>query len=162
MWTSKANLVSIYYGAAVWAIFMFINGHEQMLRPDGLRSSSAYTSSGDDRGIHAGKDHRYPLDPPTSKIFDTDDNKANVIKDGCNRNQDMISAPEDVSGMLPLVTVCIPVFEGSLTLEETVRSVLNQTYCNIELLISFDPCADTDKSKGIVANLEKHLGETGQ
>lgn len=40
--------------------------------------------------------------------------------------------------------------------------MLNQTYSNIELLISFDQSVDTDMSKDIVANLQKRLGETGQ
>lgn len=159
MWISKTYLC--YLAAAVWVILTFI-AHDQMLHLGGLRSSRAYTSSSDDRGIHMDKDYHSTLAPLTDGVSDTDDNKANVVKEGCNRNQGLISTPEDVSGTPPLVTVCIPVFEGSLTLEETVRSVSNQTYSNIELLISFDPCADTDLCKDFVAKLEKHLRETGQ
>lgn len=125
-WTSKVGLLGL---AAIVAIFTFLKGHEQLSRPDGLETSSAYASSSRER---------------------------------CDRNRDTVSTPEDKSGMPPLITVCIPVFEGSLTLEETMRSVLNQTYRNIEILVSFDLSPDTDLSKDVVAKLEKRLGENSQ
>jgi glycosyltransferase involved in cell wall biosynthesis len=43
---------------------------------------------------------------------------------------------------LPLISVCIPTFNGSLYLNETLASVADQTYKNIELIISDDLSED--------------------
>lgn len=43
----------------------------------------------------------------------------------------------------PLVSVCIPTFNGSLFLRETISSVLNQTYKNIQIVISDHSSSDT-------------------
>ena len=50
-----------------------------------------------------------------------------------------------------LITVIIPVFNGSIFLEETVRSVLSQDYSHFELLIIND--GSTDRSGKIMAEL---------
>eukprot|EP00624_Nannochloropsis_granulata_P001920 evm.model.NODE_19184_length_12086_cov_51.707016.1 len=89
IWTRKINLRLIYYAA-----FTFIK--TRVSRVDGLRSSCAYASSGDDHNIDADKNHRHPLDPLTNKIFETDESKTNMFMDECNRNKDMILAPGDV------------------------------------------------------------------
>lgn len=146
-WTRKAGLLSLI---AIVVIFTFFNGYALLSRPDGLIISSA---------VHD-RDHHHPLDPLASKISYADGKKAD--HDKCDRNRDLVSMPKNVSGIPPLITVCIPVFEGSLTLEETMRSVFNQSYSNIEILVSFDLSADTDLSKDVVAKLEKHLVEDGQ
>ena len=44
----------------------------------------------------------------------------------------------------PLVSICIPVFNGEKTIDETLQSILNQTYQNIEIIISDN--ASTDKT----------------
>lgn len=44
--------------------------------------------------------------------------------------------------MLPLVTVCIPAFNGSLFIEEALRSIENQSYQNIEVIVSDDASSD--------------------
>jgi glycosyltransferase involved in cell wall biosynthesis len=43
----------------------------------------------------------------------------------------------------PLVSVCIPTFNGSLFLHETISSVLNQTYKNLQVVISDHSSSDT-------------------
>jgi len=49
---------------------------------------------------------------------------------------------------LPLVSVCIPIFNGQEYIRETMDCVLNQTYKNLEVIIS-DNCS-TDKSIEII------------
>jgi predicted O-linked N-acetylglucosamine transferase (SPINDLY family)/GT2 family glycosyltransferase len=43
---------------------------------------------------------------------------------------------------LPLVSVCIPTYNGEQFLEETLNTVLNQTYPNLEIIISDDNSSD--------------------
>lgn len=43
---------------------------------------------------------------------------------------------------MPLVSICIPVYNGSLFLKEALESILNQTYTNIEVIISDDNSSD--------------------
>jgi len=43
----------------------------------------------------------------------------------------------------PLVSVCIPTFNGSLFLHETITSVLNQTYTNLQVVISDHSSSDS-------------------
>jgi len=49
---------------------------------------------------------------------------------------------------LPLVSICIPVYNGEPYIFKTLNSVLNQTYKNIEVII-FDDCS-TDKSAEVI------------
>lgn len=42
----------------------------------------------------------------------------------------------------PLVSVCIPTFNGELTIAESIRSVLSQTFANFELIVSDDNSTD--------------------
>jgi glycosyltransferase involved in cell wall biosynthesis len=49
---------------------------------------------------------------------------------------------------LPLVSICIPVYNGEPYIYRTLESALNQTYKNIEILI-FDNCS-TDKTADII------------
>jgi glycosyltransferase involved in cell wall biosynthesis len=48
----------------------------------------------------------------------------------------------------PLVSICIPVFNGEKTIEKTIDSILNQTYKHIEIVI-VDNCS-TDSTVNIV------------
>jgi glycosyltransferase involved in cell wall biosynthesis len=43
----------------------------------------------------------------------------------------------------PLVSICIPTFNGSLFLHQTLTSVLNQTYENLQIVISDHSSSDT-------------------
>jgi predicted O-linked N-acetylglucosamine transferase (SPINDLY family)/predicted SAM-dependent methyltransferase/glycosyltransferase involved in cell wall biosynthesis len=43
---------------------------------------------------------------------------------------------------IPLVSVCIPTYNGEKFLEETLNTVLNQTYSNLEIIISDDNSKD--------------------
>lgn len=70
-----------------------------------------------------------------------------------------------------LVSICIPVFNGEKFLEQAIRSIIKQTYTNIEIIVSDN--ASTDNSIGIVEMLmdedcriklninEKNLGFSG-
>ena len=52
----------------------------------------------------------------------------------------------------PAISVCIPTFNGDRTIEETLRSVLNQTFSDFEIVICDD--SSTDKTLQIVAQLD--------
>jgi glycosyltransferase involved in cell wall biosynthesis len=52
----------------------------------------------------------------------------------------------------PLVSVCIPTFNGSLFLHETISSVLNQTYKNIQIVVSDH--SSTDKTLEIINSFD--------
>ena len=71
--------------------------------------------------------------------------------------------------MEPLVSVCIPAYNNEGTIEETMRSVLAQTYNNLELVVVDDCSSDrtaalaeafTDARVRVVRN-EKNLGMAG-
>jgi glycosyltransferase involved in cell wall biosynthesis len=55
--------------------------------------------------------------------------------------------------MQPVVSVVIPVYNGEKYIEETIRSVLNQSLKNIEILVVND--ASKDRSAEIVEQLQK-------
>ena len=42
----------------------------------------------------------------------------------------------------PLVSICIPTYNGSSYIEETLECVINQTYSNIEIIITDDSSTD--------------------
>jgi glycosyltransferase involved in cell wall biosynthesis len=42
----------------------------------------------------------------------------------------------------PLISVCIPTFNGSKTIRSAVQSVLDQTYENYEVIIGDDASSD--------------------
>lgn len=50
---------------------------------------------------------------------------------------------------MPLVTVIVPVFNGAKTIEETIASVLNQSFSDFELLIMND--GSTDNTLDVIA-----------
>ncbi len=52
---------------------------------------------------------------------------------------------------MPLVTVLLPCYNAELFIEEAVRSIMNQTYSNLEILI-IDDCS-TDSSFEIISRL---------
>ncbi|WP_252247350.1 glycosyltransferase family 2 protein [Clostridium sp. ZBS4] len=55
--------------------------------------------------------------------------------------------------MRSLVSIIIPVYNASKTIEKTIQSVLNQRYNNFEIII-IDDCS-TDRSVEIIENLSK-------
>lgn len=56
-----------------------------------------------------------------------------------------------MSNAYPLVTIVLPVYNGERTLATTLKSLINQTYSNFELLIGID--GTTDGSKAIAQSL---------
>lgn len=56
--------------------------------------------------------------------------------------------------MEELVSVIIPIYNGELTIKRTVKSVLNQSYSNIEVII-IDDCS-TDNSYNIIENIAQN------
>jgi glycosyltransferase involved in cell wall biosynthesis len=53
---------------------------------------------------------------------------------------------------LPLVSICIPVYNGEPYISKALDSALNQTYSNLEILI-FDNCS-TDKTADIIKSFK--------
>jgi len=51
----------------------------------------------------------------------------------------------------PLVSVCIPVYNGENYINQTIEAVINQTYKNIEIIIVDD--GSTDNTKSLLKNL---------
>lgn len=59
-----------------------------------------------------------------------------------------IRAADELSQMMPLVSVCIPAYNAERFIGETLESVLSQTYPNLEVIVS-DDCS-TDRTAEIV------------
>lgn len=58
---------------------------------------------------------------------------------------------------LGLISVCIPVFNGSRVVLEALQSVLNQSYANYEMLVSIDSSSDASSSLAAIhAHLKSH------
>ena len=49
----------------------------------------------------------------------------------------------------PLVSIVIPVYNGSNFLQEAILSAINQTYSNIEILVINDGSNDDNKTENI-------------
>ena len=67
----------------------------------------------------------------------------------------------------PLVSVCIPLYNGAASLTETLDSILCQTYDNIEIIIcddnsSDDPCSVIDKKNDPRIHYYKNPQNLGQ
>ena len=45
-------------------------------------------------------------------------------------------------GSDPLVSVCIPVYNGALYIRESIKSLLNQSYSSIEIIVVDDGSTD--------------------
>lgn len=54
--------------------------------------------------------------------------------------------------MEKLVSICVPVFNGEGTIEETLQSIRSQTYSNMEIIV-VDNCS-TDKTVEIIQSIE--------
>ena len=52
---------------------------------------------------------------------------------------------------MPLISVVIPVFNGEITIQETIESVLNQTFSDFEIIVIND--GSTDSTLEIVSNI---------
>ena len=50
------------------------------------------------------------------------------------------------------VSICIPVFNGEDTIEDTIKSAINQTYKNIEILVIDNK--STDRTAEIVSGIK--------
>jgi alpha-1,3-rhamnosyltransferase len=61
--------------------------------------------------------------------------------------------PNEKLNFYPLVTVCIPAYNHEKFVSETIRSVLDQTYPNIELIIVND--GSTDNTHGVIKSFQK-------
>jgi glycosyltransferase involved in cell wall biosynthesis len=55
---------------------------------------------------------------------------------------------------MTLISVVIPVYNGSKTIQETITSVLNQTYYNLQIIVIDDGC--TDSTLDIINSIKDH------
>lgn len=55
-----------------------------------------------------------------------------------------------INNELPLVSVCIPTYNGELYIKEAFQSVISQTYTNLEIIVSDD--ASSDSTLDIIAS----------
>ena len=62
------------------------------------------------------------------------------------------------SNNLPLVSVCIPTFNGEKYLQEALDSVAQQSYANLEVIISDD--ASTDKTLEMLEDYKNNSKNT--
>ena len=58
---------------------------------------------------------------------------------------------------LPLVSIVIPVYNGSNYLSEAIESALSQTYENIEVIVVNDGSNDDGKTKKVAENYGKKI-----
>ncbi|MEG4800593.1 glycosyltransferase [Microcoleus sp. ARI1-B5] len=58
----------------------------------------------------------------------------------------------ELSNWQPLVSICIPTYNGEAFIEETIKSALAQTYPNIELIVSDD--GSTDRTIAIAQSFQ--------
>lgn len=58
---------------------------------------------------------------------------------------------------MPLVTIIIPVYNGSNFLKEAIESALNQTYKNIEIIVVNDGSKDNNESENIALSYGKKI-----
>src|SRR5438874_2280078 len=59
--------------------------------------------------------------------------------------------------LLPRITVITPVFNGADTIRETIESVINQHYANLEYIVVDG--GSTDDSLAIVDEYREHISE---
>lgn len=50
---------------------------------------------------------------------------------------------------MPLVSVCIPTYNGGKTIGRTIKSLLNQTYTNLEIIVN-DDCSTDDTEQRVL------------
>ena len=62
-----------------------------------------------------------------------------------------------MSGFNPLVSIIIPVYNGSNYLEESINSALGQTYNEIEVLVINDGSNDNDLTHNIAVSYQKKI-----
>lgn len=61
---------------------------------------------------------------------------------------------EDKSKTIPLISVCLPVYEGSGFMRQVMGTLGNQTYPNLEILISIEPSEDATESEEILKRFQ--------
>ena len=62
-----------------------------------------------------------------------------------------------MSSFNPMVSIVIPVYNGSKLLEEAIQSALNQTYKNIEVIIVNDGSNDNGKTEQVALSFKKKI-----
>ena len=62
-----------------------------------------------------------------------------------------------MSSLSPLVSIVIPVYNGSNYLKEAIDSALAQTYKNIEILVINDGSNDANKTEKIAQSFQSKI-----
>ncbi|AFY58652.1 glycosyl transferase [Rivularia sp. PCC 7116] len=57
-----------------------------------------------------------------------------------------------MTATMPLISVIVPVYNGETTIKETIESVLNQTFVNLELIVIDD--GSQDSTLNVIANIQ--------
>lgn len=80
-------------------------------------------------------------------------NSQYVISDNETRRETVMGNSENMkTDGMPLVSVCIPTYNGSKTIKDTIASVLSQTYSNIEIIVCDDQ--STDDTVDVVKSID--------
>ncbi|MBD2253136.1 glycosyltransferase [Nostoc parmelioides FACHB-3921] len=83
-------------------------------------------------------------------IFSTDKNQIDVEK-----NRDQLQNNSYLTQDEPLVSICIPTYNGEAFIEMALQSIESQSYNNIEIIIS-----DDDSTDEIIRKINHFLGNT--